>query len=405
MAKVLAYSILLIVGMIFSQILPRLTGGSATAEHLLQVLTFTTLAFIMIHVGYEFDIDKRRKAQYGTDFAIAMTAASFPWLLVSAYFVLVMGPPGAATSWDQWRDELLVGCFAAPTSAGVLFSMLAAAGLSATWLFKKARVLAIFDDIGTILLLIPLKAMIVGMQWQLGAVVFIMVGLIVLAWVCLHRVRIPITWPWVVGYSIALVAASEGLAWTSHFFDERGSVHIEVLLPAFVLGCIIAQPRRADGSIDHTHHEPKGVEAKVATLISGFFLFLVGLSMPHLDKISGKPDASGATPVQAAEAINWGMIAVHVLAVTFLSNLGKMFPAICYRKEATLKTRLALSIGMWPRGEVGAGILVVALSYHIGGATVLVAVISLALNLVLTGVFILMVKKLLAADTGTVRAA
>lgn len=399
MAKVLTYSILLILGMIFSQLLPRWTGGSETVAHMLQLLTFTTLAFIMIHVGYEFDIDKRKKAQYGTDFAIAMTAASFPWLLVSAYFVLVMGPPGAATSWSQWRDELLVGCFAAPTSAGVLFSMLAAAGLSATWLFKKARVLAIFDDIGTILLLIPLKAMIVGLQWQLGAVVFIMVGLIALAWFFLHKVRIPITWPWVVGYSIALVAASEGLAWTSHFFDDRGSVHIEVLLPAFVLGCMIAQPRRSDGSIDHTHHEPKGAEATVATLISGVFLFLVGLSMPHLDKISGAPQAEvGETTVQAAEAINWGMIALHVLAVTVLSNLGKMFPAFCYRKEASLRSRLALSIGMWPRGEVGAGILVVALSYHIGGATVLVAVISLALNLVLTGVFIVFVKKLIAGE-------
>jgi len=87
-----------------------------------------------------------------------------------------------------------------------------------------------------------------------------------------------------------------------------------------------------------------------------------------------------------------------VLAVTILSNLGKMFPAVCYRNEASLKTRIALSIGMWPRGEVGAGILVIALAYHIGGQTVLVAVISLALNLVLTGAFIVMVKRLLAGE-------
>lgn len=393
MGKVIAYSVLLVLGMVLSQLLPGMVSNPGALEHVVQLLTFTALAFIMIHVGYEFDIDKRRKAQYATDFGIAMTAASFPWLLVSAYFVLVMGGPGAATSWDQWRDELLVGCFAAPTSAGVLFSMLAAAGLSATWLFKKARLLAIFDDIGTILLLIPLKAMIVGMQWQLVIVIGIMVGLIVAAWVLLHKVRIPITWPWVMGYSIALVGLSEGLAWASHLIDPRGQIHIEVLLPAFVLGCVIAQPKRADGSIDHTHHEPKGTEAMVSTLVSALFLLLVGLSMPHLSKITSKP---GAT--EAAEAINWGMVALHVLAVTFLSNLGKMFPAVCYRSEAPLRTRLALAIGMWPRGEVGAGILVVALSYHIGGETVLVAVISLALNLVLTGVFIVGVKKLLAAD-------
>ncbi len=390
MAKVLLYSVLLILGMIASQLLPGMLGESAGRDHLIQILTFTTLAFIMIHVGYEFDIDKRHKAKYAADFGIAMTAASFPWLLVSAYFVLFMGPPGAASSFEVWRDELLVGCFAAPTSAGVLFSMLAAAGLSATWLFKKARVLAIFDDIGTILLLIPLKVMIVGLQWQLGVVVVIMVGLIAAAWVFLHRVRIPITWPWVVGYSVGLVALSEGLYAGSKLIDPAAGIHIEVLLPAFVLGCVIAQPRRADGSIDHTHHEPKGAEALVSTLISAVFLLLVGLSMPHLDKISAHPDS--ATP---AESINWGMIAVHVFVVTVLSNLGKMLPAMCYRREVSLKTRLALAIGMWPRGEVGAGILVVALSYSIGGETVLVAVISLALNLVLTGAFIVGVKRLI----------
>jgi amino acid permease len=50
---------------------------------------------------------------------------------------------------------------------------------------------------------------------------------------------------------------------------------------------------------------------------------------------------------------------------------------------------------MWPRGEVGAGILVLSLSYGIGGPIVTVAMLSLALNLALTGVFILIVKKLI----------
>jgi len=50
---------------------------------------------------------------------------------------------------------------------------------------------------------------------------------------------------------------------------------------------------------------------------------------------------------------------------------------------------------MWPRGEVGAGVLVLSLSYGIGGPIVTVAMLSLALNLVLTGVFIVVVKKLI----------
>jgi hypothetical protein len=56
---------------------------------------------------------------------------------------------------------------------------------------------------------------------------------------------------------------------------------------------------------------------------------------------------------------------------------------------------LAVSIGMWPRGEVGAGVLVLSLSYGVGGAAVTVAIASLALNLLLTGVFIVAVKRLI----------
>jgi len=93
-------------------------------------------------------------------------------------------------------------------------------------------------------------------------------------------------------------------------------------------------------------------------------------------------------------AMGWGPIAMHVLAVTFISNLGKMFPAFCYRREAQWRERLALSIGMWPRGEVGAGVLVISLSYGIGGPVVTIAMLSLALNLLLTGAFIYIVRGL-----------
>ncbi len=64
----------------------------------------------------------------------------------------------------------MVSRFAAPTSVGVLFTMLATAGLSATWLFRKARILAIFNDLDTVLLMIPLKMFMIGLAWQLGIV-------------------------------------------------------------------------------------------------------------------------------------------------------------------------------------------------------------------------------------------
>ncbi len=50
---------------------------------------------------------------------------------------------------------------------------------------------------------------------------------------------------------------------------------------------------------------------------------------------------------------------------------------------------------MFPRGKVGAGVLVISLSYGIGGSMITVAMLSLALNLLLTGAFIVVVKRLI----------
>jgi Kef-type K+ transport system membrane component KefB len=97
-------------------------------------------------------------------------------------------------------------------------------------------------------------------------------------------------------------------------------------------------------------------------------------------------------------------MAGHVLALTGLANLGKMVPALCYRREAHWKARLALAIGMWPRGEVGVGVLIVSLGYGLGGPMITAAMLSLALNLVLTGAFILLVQWLVAGE-GTLTSA
>lgn len=84
-----------------------------------------------------------------------------------------------------------------------------------------------------------------------------------------------------------------------------------------------------------------------------------------------------------------------MVVLTPLSNLGKMFPAFCYRREVHLRHRLAVAVGMCPRGEVGAVVLVLSLTYGIGVPIVTVAMLSLALNLALAGVFILVVRKLI----------
>jgi len=383
MRRVLLFSGLLVAGLVASQLLPDLGHGSSGL--VLRALTMTALAFIMIHVGYEFELDKSRLREVAVDYGVAATAAGFPWLFVAAWFVFAMSPAAEWGSFDRWKEALLIGRFAAPTSAGILFSMMAAAGLAATWLYRKARILAIFDDLDTVLLMIPLKMMIVGARWQLGVIVLVMGALVWAGWRWLHAVRLPHSWPWVLGYSAGIVAVSEAAYAASKLVDDVVPIHIEVLLPAFVLGCVMARPRgedphRDDAREGHQDGPSSPGEQRVAAAVSGVFMVLVGLSMPRIE-------ASGG---------DLGTLALHVLAVTALANLGKMFPAFTYRREASLRERIALCVGMWPRGEVGAGVLVVSLGYGIAGPAVAVATLSLALNLVLTGVFILVVKRLLA---------
>ena len=117
------------------------------------------------------------------------------------------------------------------------------------------------------------------------------------------------------------------------------TIHIELLLPDFVLGCMVARPLSVDPHRDDAregHQEGPGDpgEQKVADIVSGVFMVLVGLSMPTLASLM-----SGDGP-------GWGVIVAHVIIVTVLANLGKMFPSLIYRQEASWRERLAVSIGM-----------------------------------------------------------
>lgn len=434
MGKVATYSTLLILGLVGSQWLPGVLGAPyAAAADTIRVLTMIGLSFIMIRVGYEFDIDKSNLRQYGWDYLVAFTAASFPWIFVTLYFVFVLLPPDTWGQLQTWKETLLAGRFAAPTSAGVLFSMLAAAGLGATWVFKKARILAIFDDLDTVLLMVPLKMLMVGLAWQLGVIVAMMAMMLLLAFVFMHQLRIPTGWRWVMLYAVVIALISELIYKSSLLIDESVPIHIEVLLPAFMLGCMLAYPRKqgtGDEHADHAHAhdiETPG-ERRVSTIVAALFMVFVGLSMPavlggaeiHTPgndpalAIAGNPSAAQTAKVLGEEQgigtitagqppLPWSAIAFHVLILTIISNVGKMFPALCYRREAHWRERLAVAIGMFPRGEVGAGVLVVSLSYGIGGPIVTIAMLSLALNLLLTGFFILLVKRLIAPVIDTNR--
>lgn len=387
MKRVILLTSLLVAGLLISQILPLIFGELPHwYVFFREFTTMTLLAYIMIEVGREFDIDLKRKKEYAVDYGIAATAAAFPWIFCTIYFLMFLMPESSASEKPPWVEALLAARFAAPTSAGVLFSMLAAAGLAGTWAYRKTRILAIFDDLDTVLFMIPLKIFIVGFVWQLGVDLFVVTALLVLGVRYYRKIPLPTRWPWVLFYSFVITALSEII----HFYTRDATtlmgVHIEVLLPAFLLGCVLRSTAPCEEvSVPGEDLPGMGAEERAGLVVSCLFMLLVGLSMPS----AFGPGSTIQFEMSAAE------IVFHVLTLTVLLNLGKMFAAFCYRKEATLRERLAVSVSLFPRGEVGAGVLAVSLSYGITGPFVAIGFLSLALNLILTGGFIVIVKRLL----------
>ena len=385
MRKVLSFSAFLIIGLLLSQFLPSLAGeGYAAVKTVSSILLYVCLSFIMINVGREFEVDKTRWRSYAEDYFIAMATAAMPWFLIALYYVFVLLPPEFWNSWEAWKENLLLSRFAAPTSAGILFTMLAAIGLKSSWIYKKIQVLAIFDDLDTILLMIPLQIMMIGMRWQLIVVIFIVFLLLSLGWKQLGKYNWRQDWKAIMGYSVLVFVATQAVYYFSkQLYGEEGSIHIEVLLPAFVLGMIMKH-KEIDTPVEH----------KVSTGVSFLFMFLVGLRMPHFIGVNFAETHAGTHSVTGSqEMMSWGMITLHVLIVSLLSNIGKLFPVFFYR-DRKFSERLALSIGMFTRGEVGAGIIFIALGYNLGGPALVISVLTIVLNLILTGIFVLWVKKL-----------
>ncbi len=384
MRKILLFSLFLIVGLVASQLLPGWIAPENAAgwKGVTDTLLYICLAFIMINVGREFEVDKARWRSYVSDYFIAMATAALPWLLVAVYYVAVLLPESQYGEWGAWRESLLLSRFAAPTSAGILFTMLAAIGLGRSWIYRKIQVLAIFDDLDTILLMIPLQIMMVGFRMEVVVILAVVTVLLGFGWRFLARFNIGQRW-----WAILLYAA--GVIFVTWLVNRLFHIHIEVLLPAFVLGMVMR----------HRHIDTR-VERGVSTGISFLFMLLVGLSMPYFAggsistaTATAGSDAAEASILGSQPMMSWGVIAVHVLVVSLLSNAGKLVPLFFYR-DRMLEERLALSVGMFTRGEVGAGIIFIALGYGTGGPALVISVLTLVLNLVLTGGFVVWVRRL-----------
>lgn len=385
MKKVLSFSVFLLVGLAVSQVLPFIAGDATRSVKVVtDIFLYICLAFIMINVGREFEIDKSRWKSYALDYFVAMVAAAMPWLLIALYYIFVLFPSTQWGSGDLWKETLLISRFAAPTSAGILFTMLAALRLKSSWMYKKIQVLAIFDDLDTILLMIPLQVFMIGMKWQMAVILTVVIFLLVFGWKQMGRYGMRQDWKAILGYSVIVIVFTQGIYHVSEYFlGPHEGIHIEVLLPAFVLGMVM-KPQ---------HIESK-TEEKVSTAISYFFMFLVGVSMPQFIGLDMNSQPANPDSVTASlPMMSWGMIAVHVVVVSLLSNIGKLMPLAFYR-DRKFSERLALSIGMFTRGEVGAGVIFIAISYNLGGPLLLISVLTIVLNLILTGGFVMLVKKL-----------
>lgn len=383
MRKILLFSVFLILGLVLSQALPIVMGAESfsSAKPTLDAMLYICLAFIMINVGREFELDKSRWRSYTADYFIAMATAAAPWLLICVYYMTLL-PGDLFSSWDAWKENLLLSRFAAPTSAGILFTMLANAGLKNSWIYQKTRVLAIFDDLDTILLMIPLQIFMIGWKWQLGVVAFVVFFCLYLAWTKLDKFKMQQDWSSVLGYATILVFLCQGLYLMSkRMFGTDAAIHIEVLLPAFVLGMVMK-----------TRHSTSKADENASTVISYLFMFLVGLSAPLFVGVDFSASAGDCLIGQVGQ-MSWGEIAMHVGIVTAISNIGKMVPMLFYR-DRSLTERLALSIGMFTRGEVGAGIIFVSLGYGLGGPLLAISLLTILSNLILTGGFVMIVKRL-----------
>ncbi len=386
MKRVISFSLMLMVGLVLSQILPMLMGEAyAELKHMVEVTLGICLAFIMINVGREFEIDKSNIRVYVKDYLVAMLAAALPWIFIALYYIFALMPQEWWGMGETWKETLLLSRFAAPTSAGILFSMLAAMQLQKSWVYQKAQTLAIFDDLDTIILMVPLQVAMIGeMNWQMMAMLITIFAMFFIGWKFMSRFEMPQNWYAVFTYAVLVYGVTYLIyTVTKHFFGAQGAIHIEVLLPAFIFGMIIK----------NQHIGGKG-ELAFATTISVVFMLLVGMSMPLIDFGDTTPSAGESTSLIATIPMMSGwMIALHVLAVTVLSNLGKLAPMLFYR-DRSLTERLALSVGMFARGEVGAGVIFIALGYNIGGPVLLISVLALVLNLILTIGFVYTVKHL-----------
>lgn len=372
MTKVALHSGLLMLGLLLSSRIPTLFPGAAAV---VLFLTTTCLSLLLIQTGLDLTSERSSLAEAAGDWLVASLSAACPWLLVSIYFLAVFLPTAGWNDSGPWLTALLSARFAATSSVGLTVVLLAAAGGASGWLSRKARGLAMMGNVAAVLFMLPLKIFMMGFHWQMAAMILGLGGLLALSRWGARCLRWPVSWPWRLTYAVVITALFEEIHQKGRWIDDVLPLQIEVLLPAFVLGCLLKRPATEEAT------DTELLERRSESWISGVFIFLAGCSMPSFSF--------------ASSWMNVGTLAMHVLWVTALASLGRLFLLFCYRKKASFRERLGLCIALGSRGEIGAGMLLISIGYGVGGAMVIVAVYSLALNLLSAGLSTLAIRRLM----------
>ena len=309
----------------------------------------------MIQIGSELSFQKEKRREYIADYGIAVLTATIPWLLCTLYFALLF--PISSL------EALVLSRFASPTSSGLLLPMLCSMSLKESWFYQKARIHTIFDDLDSALFMIPIHIFWIGFHFALLIPLLGVGFFLFLAYRYFHQLNLSAKSSAILCYSF--------LIWLGvYVLETLFDIPVETLLPAFCLGCMIKRPRKEE--------EFQGQTPGYDKWIKSLFMFAVGLSLPalHFDEL----------PL--------GRTLLDVSMLTLCMNLGKCVPLLFYQKQATLRERLALSIATFPRGEIGAGILAISISSRGNSLVSQVAILTLACNFLLTGLFIFWVKHL-----------
>merc|ERR1712137_1501671 len=211
------------------------------------------LSYIIVHVGLDFEIVKSRLKTYALDFFVATYAAVVPLIMIFTYLRYVVGNQYfAKKGWGVPEqigvsECLLLSVFAGPTSAGMLISMLEAANLKHTWVFKKASMLAILDDIDSLVFIAFMRILAIpGSQIDLRhfGPVIVTVGLLTIAWFNIHKFVIPHSWPWVLMYAFILGTGFWIIEGITREFPHCNFIFVvAVLIPSFTLGCVTYDPK------------------------------------------------------------------------------------------------------------------------------------------------------------------